>query len=79
MGIQRTNRASSLSELGGRPGSERRFGQARKRRKIIDISVEKCVEQVDSRLWFERNVAELKSELEKLPTDQQEAFTKDLD
>ncbi len=32
-----------------------------------------------NRAWFERKVAELKGELEKLPTDRQEQLTKDLD
>ncbi|HYW46951.1 MAG TPA: hypothetical protein VE959_29060 [Bryobacteraceae bacterium] len=31
------------------------------------------------RAWFERKVAELKAELEKLPADRQEQLTKDLE
>jgi hypothetical protein len=31
------------------------------------------------RAWFERKVAELKAELEKLPSDRQEALKDDLD
>jgi hypothetical protein len=48
------------------------------RRKRIGKPKKKAAPKKD-RAWFERKVAELKAELEKLPADRQEQFKRELE
>ena len=46
---------------------------------LINVGTEAKAAPRKNRAWFERKVAELKIELEKLPADRQEQFERELD